>query len=644
MSLPEIGHRVHEAAKRSAWRSYRGGWSDFDIGDGSLPIIAELGSRLDMAATRDPALRKRIADETARLLSGSVSFLNHRWPEGTLANLRANDPDLFLRDPITGRRWPHVDAYCFDVPYRHSGDTGDVKYIWEINRLQFLQVAAAEARLARDQVLAKKVIDLVLVWMEANPPFLGINWCSGIELALRIVTIVIVVSFLGKIEDREKRVRLRAFLHAHAFWLGRYPSLFSSANNHLIAEALGLFLAGTLVPDLPRARGMATYGRAILENEIKKQILDDGVGVEQSLTYTAFSVEMFALGGLVGQTMGSSFSPEYTQRLASAAEFLCWLIDDAGCVPAIGDSDEGRVVALSLDPEPRYVTSVAATVGGCLGQTRFVTPHRESELRDAVFCVPEVAAALGRTGMRIFEAGGYTVVRENYAGQPTLLVYDHGPLGYLSIAAHGHADALAIWLHVGGVPVLVDAGTYLYHAGRGWRDFFRSTAAHNTVTVGGESGSIPAGPFQWRRKADAHLLSHKNGADWFVEAQHDGYKPRFRVAHCRQVKHAIYGFDVADRLVGPGLPRAASIRFLLAPNLTASPDGDRWNIHLPNGNVVSIQGPAGFAMVKERGNEAAPGGWISNFFGDRRATDQLLFNGVLGADAVVTRIRIARDG
>jgi hypothetical protein len=642
MSLPEIIHRIHEATKRSTWRSYRNGWSDFDIGDGCLPIVSELGKRLETAANRDPALRKRIADESGLLLSGNISFLNHRWPEGTLAGLRVNDPDLFLRDPITGQRWPHFDAYCFDVPYRHAKNTGDVKYIWEINRLQFLQVAAAEARLSKDRVLAQKILDVILSWMDVNPPFLGINWCSGIELAIRIVTIVIVLSFLGEVEDYETRVRLRTFIHAHAFWIARYPSLFSSANNHLIAEVLGLFLSGTLLPDLPHAQQMADHGRTVLTREIEKQILNDGVGAEQSSSYTAFSVETFALAGLIGRLTDNSLPPQYEQRLASAVEFMSWLIDTNGCFPAIGDNDEGRVVALSLSPEPDYFTSVAASVGNFLGRKEFITFRKVPELRDAIFGTPTVASTPQRTGMRIFPTGGYTVVRETHAGQPVLLVFDHGPLGYLSIAAHGHADALAIWLHAGGVPVFVDAGTYLYHAGRTWRDYFRSTAAHNTMTIEGESGSISSGAFQWSHKGRAHLLSYKDEPNWYVEAQHDGYEARFGVVHCRRVTRTENGFDVADRLVGQGLPRAVSIRFLVSPDLTASRDGNSWRIELPNGIVVSVQGPAGFDMVKARADEAAPAGWTSMFFGDRRATDQLLFNGILGADPAITRISFAR--
>ena len=644
MSALEIIHRVDEQVKRARWRRYRGGWLNFHIEDGPLPIISEFGLRLDAACARDPALRNRIAVETNLLRSGNFSLLGHRWPAGTLADLRVVDPELFLRDPITRKSWPNAKSYCFDVPYRDVSDRSDVKYLWEINRLQFLQVAAAEARLTDDQSLARKILEIFFAWMDANPPFCGPNWCSGIELALRLVTLLIVLSFLGGVKDRDQRIRLRAFINAHAFWIARYPSRFSSANNHLVAEALGLFLANVLVPDLPGAVRNAKHGQQCLEQEAVRQIFDDGIGVEQSPTYTAFSLEMFGLAALIGRLIAKPFSSEYERQLANAADSLCWFTDSSGHVPAIGDNDEGRIITLTCAPERRYVPSVAAAIGSLLHRPDLVTPARESELRDAIFDTRAGVEAPVRGGMQIFATGGYTVVREHEDDWPLLLVFDHGPLGYLSIAAHGHADALAIWLHVGGVPVFVDAGTFLYHAGGVWRDILRSTAAHNTLAVENEGASIASGQFNWSHKAIARLRSQIRPPNWSIEAEHDGYASRFGVTHCRRLTRTANGFDVIDSLAGAMVPHAVSIRFLLAPDLKLVSDNSGWSTRLPNGAVVSIQGPAGFKAIRARGDEVAPAGWISTRFGDREPADQLLFNGRLGTEAVTTRIVIAGGG
>ena len=78
-----------------------------------------------------------------------------------------------------------------------------------------------------------------------------------------------------------------------------------------------------------------------------------------------------------------------------------------------------------------------------------------------------------------------------------IAVMDAGPLGYLSIAAHGHADCLAFTLAVAGRAILIDPGTYCYHSEPEWRDYFRGTAAHNTVRVDGCDQSEIGGAFMW---------------------------------------------------------------------------------------------------------------------------------------------------
>lgn len=642
MSGREIAHRLGEQAKRSAWRSYADGWARFRIGDGPLPIVPGLARQIEDACARDPALRQRIHDESAKVLDGTLMLLGHRWPHGTLAGLQTDDRHIFCRDPVTNQIWPKADAYCFDVPYRHSAETGDVKFIWELNRLQFLQVVAAEARLTGDRALAGKVLRLLLVWIEQNPPFRGLNWCSGIELAMRIATLTLVLSLIEPVEDPDARTALRACINAHAFWLHRYPSLYSSANNHLIAEAMGLFLAGTLVPDLPKAKSMAAYGRTTLEREAARQIFVDGVGAEQSPTYTATTLEMLALARLVGTATGHGFSPAYDARLAAAADCLCWMTDAAGQTPAIGDNDEGRIVVLSGATERRYVASVAAAIGGLLKRPELAPLPRDPELRDAVFGSPPASTTgAGPSGLRVFEHGGYSVVRESRAGGRLFLVMDHGPLGYLSLAAHGHADALAIWLHVDEVPVFVDAGTFLYHAGGAWRDFFRSTAAHNTLTVDGKSSSTVSGPFNWRQKARARLVAHHPPPDWAIEAEHDGYVERYGVVHRRQVRRTPEGFEIADRLVGGACP--VSIRFLLAPGLSAEAADEGWRILLPGGRMVHLHGPGGFTARKACGDESGPAGWVSPSFGLRLPAEQLTFDGVLGDDPAVTQVFLSSE-
>src|SRR5262249_62005662 len=80
-----------------------------------------------------------------------------------------------------------------------------------------------------------------------------------------------------------------------------------------------------------------------------------------------------------------------------------------------------------------------------------------------------------------------------------VVVIDHGPLGMAPGYGHGHADALSLSACVRGEGLLIDPGTYGYNLGEKWRRYFRSTRAHNTVTVDGLDQALQVGTFLWSR-------------------------------------------------------------------------------------------------------------------------------------------------
>src|SRR6185295_4890859 len=113
-----------------------------------------------------------------------------------------------------------------------------------------------------------------------------------------------------------------------------------------------------------------------------------------------------------------------------------------------------------------------------------------------------------------FPAGGYYVMRDGWTSKSNYLLFHCGPHG-TGNCGHAHADALSFELAVNGKTVLVDPGTYTYTGSKEMRDWFRSSQAHNTVTLDGVSSSIPAGPFSWETKARCRLRK------WITNEQFD---------------------------------------------------------------------------------------------------------------------------
>ena len=629
MSPPEVAHRVRELALKRLWRGNTRGWDNFsNAGDGPLADLSALRAALARGAGRAPAA-------LAALEAGRLCGLG-RQVDAHLG------PALWFVDPVSQRAWPGADTYCFDVDVRSTGvGLGDVKFVWEINRLQFLHPLAAEIAAAPSARDIRRAMDWLAAWAAANPPFRGVNWFSGIELAMRMVTVTLLVAAIPhEMVTGEDRALLRRLIAAHAFWLHRYPSRFSSANNHLVAEGLGLFLAGLLAPDAAHAAEYAAEGRRILETEAALQLLPDGVGAEQSPTYQAFTMEMLAFAALVAEGHGAPLAPVVGQRLAEGARFLKSLMDTNGAVPLIGDDDEGRVLAAPPDREPRYVASVVAAVAGLTDRPDRVPPARDPHWRDALFAAPATGAD-APDGLSLFPDGGYAVGRVTVDGTPAVLTLDHGPLGYLKLAAHGHADTLALWLSVGGQPVLVDAGTYLYHSGGVVRNRLRSSLAHNTLSVQDASSSVPSSAFSWSSRAAGRLDEVVDGPWWQLTASHDGYERRFGLRHQRSVSREPRGFLITDRLVGAKSPVTVRIGFLVHPGLEGMLEADRFVIRGREGVLATLHLPPGLRALIVRGDEQSGAGFHAPRFGTIETATQLVLTGERADDPIATRIEIA---
>ncbi len=609
MSVPEVGHRVVEQINRRSASLRPYGWAAFDEGTGPIP-------RLPIALP-DPIHNQRrlVADWSAvadAATAGGLELLGQTWPHGPVQ-------EMWHWDPISRRIWPR-EAYCFGIDHRGASGYGDVKFVWEYNRLQFLPpIAALAAVTGRDDRTAFCLQQLES-WIDANPPFKGVNWGSGIELALRAISILTVLAFVedSAISAALNR-KLRACLAAHAFWLDRYPSKHSSANNHRVAEAAGLFLIGTLAPDLKHADTYAVRGRRALFAEVERQFHEDGVGAEQSPTYGSFTIELYLLCAWLADHVDKPFPSSMARRLGRAGEYLRWITDPASNQPRIGDDDEGRIFSSRQGRETHYVSSVLGCLASYLKRPDLAPPATPPHLRNLIFGAPPRRRPAPK-GTRSFDAGGYTVMRNEIVGRNALLVMDHGPLGHLSIAAHGHADALALWLHLDDQPVLVDAGTFLYHSGSRWRDHFRSTSAHNTLSLGGASSSTMAGAFNWSHKARAWREQPAIGAgEYEMAAGHNGYQRGFGVIHRRKVSVTDNRISVKDTLLGDftQLP-AVEIGFLFHPDLDVTVEAGAVCVaSKTEHHLLCMMPDPGLSASLYRAETSPPRGWYSPSFGEK---------------------------
>lgn len=226
------------------------------------------------------------------------------------------------------------------------------------------------------------------------------------------------------------------------------------------------------------------------------------------------------------QLRGDPVPSEFVAALDRGAQYLVSLVGSEDPDPRYGDDDDSFALRLGAERKRtvRQHLGIAAAITGNVTAARYgETTLTAAWIANALGThVGEIGAEVGRIeALPSVHApnGGLVVLRDGRRR----LTMDVGPLGHLSTAAHGHADALAVTLRAEGRELIVDPGTGSFYGDPACRDAHRGTRAHPTVCVDGIDQSVIGGPFYWRRHAQTTVHSVDLGGG-IVDAEHDGYR------------------------------------------------------------------------------------------------------------------------
>jgi Heparinase II/III-like protein/Heparinase II/III N-terminus len=487
-----------------------------------------------------------IVMEAERRMDGRVVLFGH--PEVILGPERRFDCD-----PLSGMPWP--DRHGRLIDYRLASP-GDPKLVWEVERCQELPLLALASLLSGELRFADAAASRLCAWLASHRPGRGIAWANAFEPAMRAISLAIAFDALRGHELLSGEVghAMARRLWQHGRWIIHDRSRYSSANNHLLAELAGLLAIAVLVPELRDSRRWLELALDELSREAQLQILPDGSGAEQSFAYGLFTVDLLLTCAALLDTAARPCPEPIVSALARAADALALLVDVEEPDPAFGDDDDARVLVLdgSYDRSACGVaTSLAAFLGHAGARRLAGSVDANAALLFGLQGVArfESAATVGQSGDGVLPDGGLVVLRRS----GTRVLFDVGSLGYLSIAAHGHADALQVLVSHGADELVTDPGTGSYLGDATLRGRLRGTAAHATVTVDGLDQSQQAGPFLWSRHAPARLLVCDLDAGIAI-GEHDGYESLPDPVSHRRAIVALQGgaLLVLDELVATG--------------------------------------------------------------------------------------------
>jgi len=595
-----------------------------------FPGLAAADRTVEALRHAAPADEAAVLDRAARVASGHVPVLGHGWIDiGT-------DPD-WHREPLAGLRAPL--QHWSRIPYLDTRLVGDHKVLWEFNRHQFFVTLGQAWRYTGDERWAESWIHYTASWLDQNPARVGVNWASSLEVAYRAISWCWAARlFAGSRAVSEiYSDRLRDSIHAHGRHVARYLSTYFSPNTHLTGEALGLFYIAVTFPELPQAAKWRALGAEILEAELPRQVHRDGVYFEQATQYHRYTAEIYLHFLLLSEAAGEARGERITGTLHRLFDVLLALTRADGTMPLIGDDDGGRLVQLDGD-RPDQLRELLSAGAVALNRPDLAVAGAGAATMSTWLSGPDAPARLALLAesgapaptAQAFSRGGLYVMRDPASSGTGHAAIDAGPHGALSFG-HSHADALAIELYAGAGPLLVDSGTLAYDGAK--RDAYRSTAAHNTVEVDGESTCLPGASFKWRTVADARCdgWTAEAGLTWF-RGHHDGYaRLELPVAHRREVVHPGSGvWIVTDRLSSPGDHRAV-LRWHLAAGIEATVV-EQWHGGCLIALSRAMRHVATIALIAEGGAFALEPGEISPQFGIATATTIVTWRGELRRD------------
>ena len=301
---------------------------------------------------RWPGAENQIVKRADRIVAGYFDLLGFR-------GLSFGNPIDWHLEPIAGKRAPLV--HWSRLNYLDADLFGDKKIIWELNRHQYFITLGQAYWLTGDERYAQTFVEHVNSWMDQNPPKLGVNWASSLEIAFRSIAWIWALHFFKESPalTAETFSKLCKFLYLNARHLETFLSTYFSPNTHLTGEALGLFYLGAIMPEFKESSRWRNKGLEILLGQLPRHVQADGVYFEQSSYYHRYTTDFYLHLRVLLSNAGAPVPAVLDEKLRLLLDHLMYITRPDGTTPLFGDDDGGRLLSFFAAPANDFRATLA---------------------------------------------------------------------------------------------------------------------------------------------------------------------------------------------------------------------------------------------------------------------------------------------
>lgn len=515
---------------------------------------------------------ERLTHYEIRLFSSRFTFQDRRIP--------------WHQDVFSGFSYPKSPHPAIGIEQNRGHD---IIVPWELSRLQCIPTLVQAHRLRSDERVERFFKAIVDDWIARNPYRFGVNWMTGMDVALRALNLALGLSYFDLLEGSSDWYRKVLWAHAEYLYeqdLRKPPPM---RNNHYMISVVGSLVLSLLFTGR-EANRLFEISAAHLDSEILRQFREDGGNFESAVHYHQLTLEAVLVALCFLRTAAGNdrsnltrthwISSEAEARIEQGISLVSDYMSTFGRSPQFGDSSDTRVLMHKdyFNWNPLDHSFIADLAGIVLPGKPCVAPT----LYHAVY---------PRSGYGFFSSKQYGMC----CNASPVTEDDHG--------GHNHCDKTSFVLRIHDTPVFVDAGTYCYTPDIRQRYEHRRTRSHNLVLID-ECEQAPLDPEDVFQTPIGIAPSIRHDGERAPETwimQHRGYCRMPGIGTVTRTVRCLDGrLEIEEHIEGAG-EHAIDIVYHLHPDIECRHDDGI--VYLAKGGrlLCSLEIPKHFTLIETTG-------------------------------------------
>ncbi len=405
-----------------------------------------------------------------------LKILKERAENGTFECLGYGLVDIFnsgcfSKDCIHEYSWPEI--HFSKIDFVCSSVTADVKIPWEKSRLQWLLHMTVYYYIEND--IREKycsILEMFQYWQAENEFLKSVNWCSSMEVAIRVINIISIYKILAPFLSKKQSELFYKSIAQHRVYLTLFPEVSDVPGNHYLATESGLLVTETIVCKNEKAFDKALERFAMVS---ASQFNEDGLHIEFAPMYHRLCLDIILVSYLFAVS-AKSRSNNHTEKLKSiiiaGSKALKAVSSENGKIPIFGDNDSGEVYSFGQDSRCGNIYLASS-----ISKEGIPKPQTLENFYKAFF--PKAQDVLGLINHHQNSSVAYPFY--SLKSGSFKLITRIGSLGLKGRGAHDHDDNLSFWLFDGDDDVVVDLGCAPYTTSIKNRESCISSSAHNLI-------------------------------------------------------------------------------------------------------------------------------------------------------------------